>query len=65
MPSLGAGLVASLAGWLIDDLVQPLLGTGRHVGPVIRLLDGDLLRGAKVADRAEGQLSSGVRRTRG
>jgi hypothetical protein len=28
LPSLGAGLVASLAGWLIDDLVQPFLGTG-------------------------------------
>ena len=28
MPSLVAGLVASLAGWLIDDLVQPVLGVG-------------------------------------
>jgi hypothetical protein len=23
-----AGFVASLAGWMIDDLVQPYLGTG-------------------------------------
>ncbi len=28
MPSLAAGLVASLAGWMIDDLVQPYLGMG-------------------------------------
>ena len=28
MPSLVAGLVASLAGWLIGDLVQPYLGMG-------------------------------------
>jgi hypothetical protein len=28
MPSLVAGLVASLAGWMIDDLVQPYLGMG-------------------------------------
>jgi hypothetical protein len=33
---------------------------GRHVGTVICLLDGDLLRGAKVADRAAGQVGSGV-----
>jgi hypothetical protein len=28
VPSLVAGLVASLAGWMIDDLFQPYLGTG-------------------------------------
>ena len=28
MPSLVAGLVASLAGWMIDDLLQPYLGMG-------------------------------------
>ena len=28
MPTLGAGLAASLAGWIIDALVQPYLGTG-------------------------------------
>lgn len=28
MPSLAAGLVASLAGWMMDDLVAPLLGSG-------------------------------------
>ncbi len=28
MPSLMAGLVASVSGWMIDDLVQPYLGTG-------------------------------------
>jgi len=28
VPSLGAGLVASLAGWMIDDLVEPYLGMG-------------------------------------
>lgn len=28
MPSLAAGVVASLAGWMIDDLVQPYLGAG-------------------------------------
>lgn len=28
MPSLGAGLAALLAGWVIDDLLQPFLGTG-------------------------------------
>lgn len=28
MPSLGAGVVASIAGWVIDDLAQPFLGTG-------------------------------------
>jgi hypothetical protein len=26
--SLGAGLAAMAAGWIIDDLVQPYLGTG-------------------------------------
>jgi hypothetical protein len=26
VPSLVAGLVASLAGWMIDDMVQPYLG---------------------------------------
>ena len=28
MPSLAAGLAASLAGWMIDDVVQPYLGAG-------------------------------------
>ncbi len=28
MVSIGAGLVASLAGWAIDDLLQPYLGMG-------------------------------------
>ena len=28
MPTLVAGLVASVAGWAMDDLLQPLLGTG-------------------------------------
>ena len=31
MPSLAAGLVASVAGWLIDDLVQPYMGAGARV----------------------------------
>jgi hypothetical protein len=26
--SLGAGLAAMLAGWIIDDALQPYLGTG-------------------------------------
>ena len=28
MVSLGAGLAAMLAGWIIDDALQPYLGTG-------------------------------------
>jgi hypothetical protein len=28
MPSLGAGLAAMLAGWVIDALVEPYLGVG-------------------------------------
>ena len=28
VPSIGAGLVASILGWWIDDLLQPYLGTG-------------------------------------
>jgi hypothetical protein len=28
VPSLAAGLVASLAGWMIGDALQPYLGTG-------------------------------------
>ena len=28
MPSLGAAAVASLAGWIVEDLFQPYLGTG-------------------------------------
>jgi len=28
VPSLVAGLVASLAGWMIDDLFPPYMGTG-------------------------------------
>jgi hypothetical protein len=28
MPSLGAAVIASVAGWIIDDMAQPFLGTG-------------------------------------
>lgn len=28
MPTLAAGLAASLAGWVLDDLFQPYLGMG-------------------------------------
>lgn len=28
MPSIAAALVASLAGWMVEGLLQPLLGTG-------------------------------------
>ena len=28
MPALGAGLAATLAGWMIDAALQPYLGTG-------------------------------------
>jgi hypothetical protein len=28
VPSLAAAVVASLAGWFLDDLLQPYLGTG-------------------------------------
>lgn len=28
MPSLAAGVVASLAGWILDDMLQPYLGLG-------------------------------------
>lgn len=28
MPSLGAGLVAMLAGWIIEDVLQPYFGMG-------------------------------------
>lgn len=28
VPSLAAGLVASLAGWLVEDLLEPYLGMG-------------------------------------
>lgn len=28
VPSLAAGIVASLAGWMVDDLVEPYLGMG-------------------------------------
>ena len=28
MPSIGAGVAASLVGWVIDDLLRPFLGTG-------------------------------------
>jgi hypothetical protein len=28
VPSLAAGAVASLAGWVLDDLLQPYLGMG-------------------------------------
>ena len=28
MPSLAAGLVASVAGWMLDGVLQPFLGVG-------------------------------------
>jgi uncharacterized membrane protein YdjX (TVP38/TMEM64 family) len=28
VPSIGAGVVAMLAGWIIDDMLQPFLGMG-------------------------------------
>ena len=28
MPSLAAGGVASVAGWMLDSMFQPILGTG-------------------------------------
>jgi hypothetical protein len=28
MPSIGASVAATLAGWLMDELLQPFLGTG-------------------------------------
>lgn len=28
MPSIGAGLAAMLAGWIVDGLLQPYLGAG-------------------------------------
>jgi hypothetical protein len=28
MPSLGAGVAAMLAGWMIDGVLQPFLGVG-------------------------------------
>jgi hypothetical protein len=28
VPSIGAGLAASLAGWMVDGLVEPFAGTG-------------------------------------
>jgi hypothetical protein len=28
VPALAAGLVASLAGWIVDDLVEPYFGMG-------------------------------------
>ena len=31
MPTLVAGIVASLAGWLVEDLLSPLLGMGPTV----------------------------------
>ena len=27
MPSIGAGVIALLAGWIIDGMIQPFLGT--------------------------------------
>ena len=27
MPSIGAGVIAMVAGWIIDAMLQPLLGT--------------------------------------
>ena len=28
LPTIGAGVVALLAGWMIDAMLQPLFGTG-------------------------------------
>jgi hypothetical protein len=28
LPSIAAGIVAMLAGWIVDDLLQPFLGLG-------------------------------------
>ena len=28
MPSIGAGLVATLAGWILDSVLDPVLGVG-------------------------------------
>ena len=28
LPSLGAGVIAMLAGWIMDGMLQPLLGMG-------------------------------------
>ena len=28
MPSIGAGVVAMLAGWIIDAMLEPFLGNG-------------------------------------
>ena len=28
MPSIGAGLLATLVGWLLDSLLDPVLGVG-------------------------------------
>ena len=33
MPSLGAGVAAMLAGWFLDEVLQPFLG----VGPTLML----------------------------
>jgi ABC-type phosphate transport system permease subunit len=31
VPSLAAGLIASIAGWIIDSLVEPFLGMGARI----------------------------------
>ena len=52
MSSIGAVVVATLAGWLEDELIQPFLGLRPHVDPVVRLLDLGLLARPKIAQRA-------------
>ena len=31
MPSLAAALIASIAGWIIDSLIEPFLGIGARI----------------------------------
>ena len=31
MPSLAAGLIASVAGWIIDALIAPFMGMGARI----------------------------------
>jgi hypothetical protein len=51
VPSLAAAGVASLAGWILDELFEPYLGMGVTLFALLRCLDVDLLLRAKVAGR--------------
>jgi hypothetical protein len=31
MPSLAAGLIASIAGWIVDAMVEPFVGIGARI----------------------------------